>query len=489
MTSTPVKDVSFGTGGLTPVNTKGVSNGGFQAVWNSQTEKQTEQGTEEENGQSVKKTPGDSWKARDEHRARTEKREPSRNVEERADIPDEKLEEAAELLGAAAMELIEQVADTIGVSPEEVLGAMEQLGMEQLEVLTPQNLGGLILTVAGAEDASALVMDEALYGSYQEVMTKLEGVLRESAETLEQSPELLIQMLEQSLPEEPVTEEFIREAIPETISETGSEAVSEAVSEVISTETSPAVSVSAEAAETEVTESLPEVKAESKEDNTELTETAAQSGATKSAEAGLRTENADSSREDRQEGGREQQETNLFAQNLKTEHFEAQVQQTAAPESVWDADTENIMRQILDYMKINVKSDVSSMEMQLHPANLGTLQIHVTSRGGVVTANFITQNETVKTMLESQMIQLKAQFEEQGVKVEAIEVTVQTHEFERNLDQGRGGNNSQGQEPSRKGRIRRINLNDSVVSEETEEEDVLTKDIMETNGNTVDYSV
>ena len=88
------------------------------------------------------------------------------------------------------------------------------------------------------------------------------------------------------------------------------------------------------------------------------------------------------------------------------------------------------------------------------------------------------------------MIQLKTQFEEQGVKVDAIEVTVQTHEFERNLDQGRGsGSGSREQEPSRRGRIRRLNLNDSVISGETEEEDILAKNLMEINGNTVDYSV
>ena len=74
--------------------------------------------------------------------------------------------------------------------------------------------------------------------------------------------------------------------------------------------------------------------------------------------------------------------------------------------------------------------------------------------------------------------------------MDAIEVTVQSHEFERNLDQGRdGGGNSRGQEPSRRGRIRRLNLNDSAIAEDLEEEDMLAKDIMESNGNTLDYSV
>ena len=70
------------------------------------------------------------------------------------------------------------------------------------------------------------------------------------------------------------------------------------------------------------------------------------------------------------------------------------------------------MRQIMDYMKVSVKADSSELEMQLHPQSLGTLHIQMASRNGVVTANFIAQNETVKAALESQMVQLKENFAE-----------------------------------------------------------------------------
>ena len=147
----------------------------------------------------------------------------------------------------------------------------------------------------------------------------------------------------------------------------------------------------------------------------------------------------------------------------------------------------DIMNQIMDYMKVNLGADLSSVEMQLHPANLGTLQIQVVAKGGVMTANFITENEAVKAALESQMIQLQQQFDEQGVRVDAIEVTVQTHQFEQNLEQGRG--NSHGdQEPAKKQRVRRIDLGGEFLTEELEEEDALTADLMKANGNTVDYT-
>lgn len=83
------------------------------------------------------------------------------------------------------------------------------------------------------------------------------------------------------------------------------------------------------------------------------------------------------------------------------------------------------------------------------------------------------------------MVQLQEQFEEQGIKVEAIEVTVQTHEFEQNLEQGRGRNQ---QEPEKRNRTRRINLNDSLVMEAMEEEDALAAEMMAASGSTVDYT-
>ena len=462
MTSTSVKDASLGAGGLLPVSTKAVRSGGFQAVWNSRTERTPESGPKHEDAQTakVRKTPGDSLKARDEHRARTEEREPIRDVEERADIPDGEMEEipeeALEVLQAAAMELLVKVADILEVSPEQLQGHMEELGMEALDLLDSGKLGELLLSVKGAEDLSTLVTDEGLYDCFQKVMTELEGALQESGEILEKEPEQLPKLLEQ------IQDGTV---LPETAE------LSEGMEQP--EELSP---------EMEVADQRGEERAESQGTMEQLPEGTGTADRTSAQTRG-------DGRESRQSGGGERgQGADLFAQNLRTQEFEPQVQQAAVAESAWDADTQNIMRQILDYMKINLKPDASSLEMQLHPASLGTLQVQVASKGGVVTANFITQNEAVKAALETQMIQLKEQFAEQGVRVEAIEVTVQPHAFERNLDQGRG-NDSQGREPAKKGRTRRIDLNASPQGEEPEQEELLAREILAANGNTVDYTV
>lgn len=452
MTSTPVKNVGFGPGGAAPAGNaaRTSTDSGFQTVWNNQAGKQTDHAGQPEDSRSVKKTPGDSLKARDEHRARTEKREPSRNVEERTDISEEQMEEAAEVLEAAAAQVIREVADTFGMEPEELQSIMTDLGLEQTDVLSAQGLSSLILAASGEKDPQALLTSEELYGSYLKLMEQMKESLQECSETLGVDPEQLMQRLK------PAEQLPVVEVADETVLPAAKEAGEQA-----------------EDAEAEPIGSFGGLKP------------AEQDGAEQTREK----ESAGGNREqkdDRHEGGREQG-VNLFAQRLETEQHEPQVQQTAHAESAWDADTRNIMRQIMDYMKVNLKADMSTMEMQLHPASLGTLQIQIASRGGVVTASFITQNEAVKAALESQMVQLQERFEEQGVKVEAIEVTVQTHQFEQNLEQGRRGG-GQEQEPARKGRARRINLNDPLPPEEMEEEDVLAKDIMIANGNTVDYT-
>jgi flagellar hook-length control protein FliK len=94
--------------------------------------------------------------------------------------------------------------------------------------------------------------------------------------------------------------------------------------------------------------------------------------------------------------------------------------------------TQNIYDQIADYMKIQLKPETTSLEIQLHPANLGTVNVHLTEKQGMLTAEFTTQNEAVKAAVESQIVQLKNQFEEQGIKVEAVEVSVAEQKYSQN---------------------------------------------------------
>lgn len=152
------------------------------------------------------------------------------------------------------------------------------------------------------------------------------------------------------------------------------------------------------------------------------------------------------------------------------------------------AQSEQIMNQIVEYMKFNISEETQKMEMRLHPASLGTVNVQIAAKDGVITAQFTTQNEAVRAVLETQLIQLKEQFEEQGIKVDAVEVTVANHAYgdqsfegQRNMDQDKG--------KTKKG-TRRINLDlldgDEELAEMDDSERIAVE-MMQANGNTVDY--
>ena len=471
MTSTPVKDVGSVLNSLASAvggSAKTAADKGFQTVLNGHTgrnqgESRTADSQPDKSQAAVKKTPGDSLKAKDAHRERVVDQKPAEdeeNLQESEEIPAEKLEEVMEVLGTAAADLMQQIADTFGISLEELEGTMQELGMDGLDVLDQGKLGALLLQLGGAQDATALVTNGELYENYQELMASLEELMQEAGQETGINPEQLQTAIQSEAAEEPVLDEVSVEVVVET-------------------------------------EDVPQAKSEDEMSvETEDVQAQAQQPVAETLESQPAQENDSQSG---QETGRRQREPErsehhqAFAQGFRTEQFQSQfstqVQETVTASSVSRTDTQDIMRQIMDYMRIQVKADTSSLEMQLHPESLGSLHIQIASRAGMVTANFIAQNEAVKAALESQMVQLKESFEQQGVKVEAIEVTVQSHAFERNLDQGRGQSDAQEQNPSAKRtRTRRINLNDSLEMENLEEEDALAAEMMAASGSQVDYT-
>ena len=111
-----------------------------------------------------------------------------------------------------------------------------------------------------------------------------------------------------------------------------------------------------------------------------------------------------------------------------------------------------------------------------------------------MTAQITASNEQVKEALQTQMVELQSTLQAQGVKVEAVEVTVATHEFEQNLD-GNTSANGQMQEQTGEqnagGQSGRRNLNRNSLDELSglmSEEETLVAQMMRDNGGTVDFT-
>ncbi len=361
---------------------------------------------------------------------------------------------AEDAVQEAAGDMLEKTADELDIPVEELMEILNSLSLTPMDLLQPENLQAVVIAAAGETDACSLVTNEQMFETLQNLTNALTDTVKEVAEATGLKPEE-VQDLFAQLKQAAETAETVESGMEQPM---------------VQDEEEEPLKTTEHHEENEQTGSIPDEEID---------------GSRIMLERSL---------DGRQEQGNgnptESEARNPFApvQTVQNQAQEiAQTVETAAPTSFFDADTEMIMHQITDYMKAQVTEGMSELEMQLHPESLGNLHIKLTAKDGTLTAQFTAQNETVKAALESQMIQLKETFREQGISVEAIEVTVQSHRFDQQY--GGGNSNMQGEDrqPGRPAR-RRINLNFPTEEELTEDEQ-LAADMLRESGGTVDYTV
>ncbi len=367
----------------------------------------------------------------------------------------------ADKLETAGEELVQDIADELGVSREEVEEAMAVLGLTALQLFDPDNLRQLLLSMSGNTDELALLTDESLYGSLQNLL----GIVEESQENLQKELGL--------------NEQELTAIMKQLISEQGESGMPD---EVLTPELEGmkdyTVSVQKDGETVQV-----KVTVDDASGNKSVQESAVSAP---KAEVQNHKMQQDASANSGKEG-------NSAGQTMmQMPEIPEQVNEIpeAANLEYRSMQTEEIMNQIMEYMKINLKAETQTMELQLHPASLGTVNVQIMARESGLTAHFTTQNETVRAVIETQLIQLKNQFEEQGIKVDAVEVTVANHAYGQQFSQD-NGEEQQEQAKSGKGRRRMINLDqieEDEALEEMEESERIAVEMMQANGSTVDYT-
>ena len=151
-------------------------------------------------------------------------------------------------------------------------------------------------------------------------------------------------------------------------------------------------------------------------------------------------------------------------------------------------DTTDIIRQIVDSMSISNTTEESAINLQLTPESLGRMYINVSQKNSEISARIAVSNEAVKEALQTQMVNLKEALNNSGIRVNEVEITVASHEFERNLEQG-AANDSRQQEStnSYNGSNSSDSGIDSDMMQDRAEERLVTQ-IMRDNGNSVDFT-
>ena len=340
-----------------------------------------------------------------------------------------------------AAEVKEKIKETFDVTDEQFEEAMAMLGLGMLDLLQPDSLKQLVAAVNGQNDMLSILLNEDLSSGLQDLLGFLGEQMKVLSDSLNISDEQLKGIVEAALNSQDESKKNVNMVdVPE-----------EAEGNLKNTETVTNV----------IEEKLTLVNEQSKNNSGSMSKEH-QSSMNKA-------------------GTQELQTASNLAQEISNSFSKVLV---SGDEAINAAD---IVKQVIDSVKISQTQQLQNIEVALNPENLGKITVNVTARDGIVTARLVAENEQVKQALESQMVTLKEKFENQGIKVDAVEITVQSHSFEAN--ENLKGNDSQEENAGKKspGRLKLDSLDDLEESELSDEE-VRARDSIKNGVSSVEYS-
>ena len=448
----------------------------------------------------------------------TVKKDPIANESDMKDLTEEVAEEVTTI--------INKIKEVLNVSDEEIETAMETLGITAASLIDPMNVKDLCMEITGIPDSISLLTNAQAYDNIKEIVQTAEDAVSQITAQFDLPDDQTLNIFK---------DESFKDAVEDAIS------ILQNRSEADELQPKEAVATS----ELKIDDQMPkpDTDVETDKEVTPLTETKqnTDTNVTVNNDTATKTVTVEVNREadvkpvttedkpvttddtlarttvgttETFKAATKPEESNLKGNNEGFEHAsrfaDSQVAE-AVPQQTTVINTEvnnlgqvvetvttysneqanSIMSQVTESIRVNYTADTTSMEMQLHPASLGTVNMHIASTNGVVTAHILVQNEAVKAAIESQLITLQQTFDEQGTKVEAVEVSVANYD----LNRGTGsdtGSNTEGQANGRAGRVgtrRRINLNELAEEdlEELTEDEKLSADMMARSGNSLDY--
>lgn len=362
-----------------------------------------------------------------------------KTVEEDAAKIEEMPEENIQAITQMLEQIMQAIAQILETPVENVEEAIANLGLELGDVADVTNIPDIVVELTDAESTMDIMTDEKLYETVKEITDVVKETTVEVAKELEVEP--------QELPE--IAQKVVQDVVkPQEVEKPQIEVV------------------------------VSETKPETTEENTLQQQVLTVDTKGQKSEA------------DSEEEGKQNPENQInFTTNVAETAKEAPVAEVESPVASYTT-AKDIINQVTDSIKTEIKADMNELEINLHPASLGNVKVQIINRDGVISANFTAQNDVVKEALESQLIDLKESMNEHGIKVEAIEVTVESHAFDENLSQQSDREAKEAEEiEAKKKKTRSINRDDLIedIEEETDDDIRLAREMMMANGGTVDY--
>lgn len=351
-------------------------------------------------------------------------------------------------------DVIQQIKDVLeeklSVTEEELNKLLETFGVDVTDLLDLGNIKEFILNVQGASDVELLINEE-LSGIIQDVSEFAGKLLEDAGITDEEQLNILIdgykqemQLVDTDMAEETEVKVSDADIIPEEMNKT----------EVIKSEENVDITVD---------------EAIWKEDAFD----------TKRA--------FDSDGEMMKQGQTDDMGSHVMANlSQSIDNVIMEVDMTGV-QTYADASMEaDILRQIIDSVRVNLTKDSTSLTLQLNPENLGKVQISVSSRNGMMQAQIVAETEAARHAIESNIAVLKENFNNHELKVDAIEVMVASYEFFEQNQENKYDNEQNGR---RGGQAGAMDVQDDWKDDDSAEQDEHELTMMKVQGSSVSYSV
>lgn len=340
---------------------------------------------------------------------------------------------------------VQNVKDTIkeelDVSDEDIAKAMEVLGITDNDLLSVVKVTELVSALTGA-DSITLITDDDMSGKLTSVLDAVNTAQEDIADMLNTDVDDAVLVVRTDAVVKKDTDETVVKNTDSSITDNQSVSETESLSDVLAAK----------------------VTAQGSSKNEEST------GEHTGEHTGEQNHNTQSY------GG----VADSIIQSMKDSFADIVTEDTSR---VSEAD---IVNQVIDQIKLSSGRELTSIEVMLNPERLGSVHVTVTAKNGILSAQIATQNEQVKTALENQVTALKENFQNQGIKVEAVEITVMTHQFE--AGQNFGQNESERKQSEQKIN-KKLNLSDYMDDEDetVSAQDIRRKDSIQNGNSSVEY--
>lgn len=336
---------------------------------------------------------------------------------------------------------VQNVKDTIkeelDVSDEDIAKAMEVLGITDNDLLSVVKVTELVSALTGA-DSITLITDDDMSGKLTSVLDAVNTAQEDIADMLNTDVDDAVLVVRTDAVVKKDTDETVVKNTDSSITDNRSVSETESLSDVLAAK----------------------VTAQGSSKNEEST----------GEHTGEQNHNTQSY------GG----VADSIIQSMKDSFADIVTEDTSR---VSEAD---IVNQVIDQIKLSSGRELTSIEVMLNPERLGSVHVTVTAKNGILSAQIAAQNEQVKTALENQVTALKENFQNQGIKVEAVEITVMTHQFE--AGQNFGQNESERKQSEQKIN-KKLNLSDYMDDEDetVSAQDIRRKDSIQNGNSSVEY--